>query len=559
MDPVGIDTYRNTQLTELIYPIPPYPMKMRYRYLSFFTWVLEKTHGSVFSICNFEKIFLLANLLYIKRFSPSEGSLGLPGSSRDFEKILSTEHIPLNSFNIHKGGGCGFYAYYSSQLQKYSLAYLDEDKLKLTPLGHKLAKIFEKNTKLDFNEIGSYVSSGVVPREYLESISERLYVGLLTAHKDLSDEREFLKRVLFYLIDFKLSKTAKDSYESLQTISGPVGCTKKSNKKTFTLIAENEAQVLKEIKKRGILENARCSMTLFLWYISKYQEFRDDPHRTQIIPPERIQNIHDKWREVVFQEFMSYALEGTLYSLTSPIFMEMKLEDVLYELISEEFEKTVNELMSKKQPGEESFLEFFRRGIYFRENTLTTDQEPAHRAPIYLYTPIKKITENFRELPLSAWVFPNEINYVRYIQKHARNLKSTSDASRIIAATISLYLILTARTTNKDYPVPLQIHEETFEKFSKRFLREIMYRHIEVSYRKAPNHGWVPPFFFTIEDGYYKYVRPYVGSVGPTTTKYERILDILYETGLVSSRRLSDKNLSLTEDGYKFLKELMGG
>ena len=557
VDPLGIDQYRNRLLYELIYPIPPFPVTMRYRYFSYFAWLLKNDPEVVSEICEFEKIFLLANLLLVD--DANFEKKGLPGADNVSKEIFSKEIIDLNEIMIHQSGSCGFWAYYVTPLLKGFLIGRENDKLILSPLCQKLADTFQKTTNLDFKELRSHVKSKKVPISYLQEISKKISVEALRKEEPTKDERYLLRKILFYLFDFEPKGTLSKTYFTIHFIEMPPTFTFKAGRKKYLdTLDETEKELLKWIKENNILEKNRSSLTLFLWYVNQYQNTNYGKEFTEISPPEKLQEIHNLWREVVFYEFMTYALEYTLYYMTSQVFTDLTLQEIIESLISESFEQTLKELTSKKYVKEIPFLEFFRQGVYFNEGGIPPEKNPLD-TKISLETSIKDIINLIRNLPSSSLYLPNELNCLYYLKNNMRN--HGKEISSNFAAILILYLLLKYRTRNNMYIVPPEfskIKENDLQKFLVKLINTTVKRHIEVSYRKAPNHGGVPPLFFTIERGMYKYLRPFSGSVGPTPTKYQRLFDVLYETGLITSRNPMSNKASLTIEGEEFLSKLLG-
>lgn len=559
VDPLGIDQYRNKLLYELIYPIQPSPITMRYRYFSYFAWLLKNDLEVISEICEFEKIFLLANLLLAD--DANFEKRGLPGAGNIPREVFSRKIIDLNEIMIHQNGGCGFWAYYITPLLKSLLIGKENDKLILSPLCQELADIFQKTANLNFNELRSYVRSKKVPVSYLQRISRDISVEALRKEDFTKDERILLRKILFYLFDFEPKKTASETLSQIRFIKMPPTFVFNTKRKKYSeILDESEKEFFKWIKENNILEKHKASLTLFLWYVNQYQNTNYGEEFTKISPPQQLQEIHRLWREVVFYEFMGYALEYALYYMTSQVFTDLSLQEIIESIISKSDEQILKDLISKKYIDKMPFLEFFRQGVYFNEggippeeNTKTLDIE------ISLTTPIKDVVSSIRNLTLSSLNIPNELNCLYYLKNNLKN--HSEEIFPNFAAILILYLLLRYRPSNDMYKMPdefSRIKGGDLQKFLVNLINITVKRHIEVSYRKAPNHKGVPPLFFTIERGKYKYLRPFSGSIGPTLTKYQRLFDVLYETGLITSRNPMSNKLSLTIEGEEFLSKLLG-
>ncbi|MFP8890601.1 hypothetical protein ACLI4U_12600 [Natrialbaceae archaeon A-CW2] len=178
-NPIGVTTTRNRRLfNDLVYPLLSDAITYRFRYLSFWAWVLNHTDGpSTATRADYEKIFFLSNIAHD---CPDDGHTtnGIVGAERSIDgQYLEARYtedadsfeISASDFELASGGGCGFDSYYQSLMQRL---WLIHGKIDLTPVGRQLAEAFANSVDVSFEEVQTAVQAGRVSQDLLQRFAQ---------------------------------------------------------------------------------------------------------------------------------------------------------------------------------------------------------------------------------------------------------------------------------------------------------------------------------------------------------------------------------------------------
>lgn len=204
-NPLGVTTTRNLRLlNDLVFSLQSDAITYRFRYLSFWAWILQNTEQPSKEFrARYEKVFFLANMAHD---CPDDGhsTNGIVGAGRTLNGEYLSEHydsdavefdIADEEFALTNSGGSGFDQYYQSIMQQLWLIYGEQT---LTPIGEQLAQAFDNEVDPSFDRLQEAVSSGIASQELVQELAVD---GCCCQILGSDSEREILTKTL--LANFK--------------------------------------------------------------------------------------------------------------------------------------------------------------------------------------------------------------------------------------------------------------------------------------------------------------------------------------------------------------------
>lgn len=199
-NPVGVTTTRNRRLfNDLLYPLLSDAITYRFRYISFWAWVLNNTNSPDRGTrASYEKVFFLSNLAHE---CPDDGhsSNGIVGAGRKvngqslqerYDPAVDVFNLTADDFQLTNKDSSGFDTYYQSLMKRIWLLH---GKMQLTPCGEQVAAEFDENVSPSFDELRDVVQSGTVSQEFLQRFASG---GCCCELRNASDECNLLTNAL---------------------------------------------------------------------------------------------------------------------------------------------------------------------------------------------------------------------------------------------------------------------------------------------------------------------------------------------------------------------------
>ncbi|NVM56113.1 MAG: hypothetical protein HWN66_20620 [Candidatus Helarchaeota archaeon] len=613
IDPLQLRTIRNRILTDLLFGILSIQITQRNRYYSFYSWIFAKL-GEIppKTIVLLEKIFLLANLSH-EYYEKIKETKGLVGASRltenaDNKGLIAnlynpsvTEYsIASTHFKIHENDGCGFFQYYKSGMDRLLLL----NKRILSSLGKELAEAFDNKIKLDFNQVIKACEEATVSEELLRNFGENSSYRFLYENKVIK-EKEILRKIFFNLIDYSNLDYETLKFVDLEDVSLTFDLTPylstSDDARLYQIIEAKLFEIpdyLPRYVKGGFGEKMKTSLTLFLHIIKKLNEAmkikQDDFFDVYTESELKIfGSIKELWKLFGFHDYLIIACEALLFGILRVL--EDKKEGIAVEKIldmiikSSEFSVTINTLLNGIKLNKKKRVRNFQTIVFdtlYYEETILCDLDPEVKfktGPRLLYGKVLNQIQNknHSKLPeLNSEINELAISLFLLKQVRRRSLDPLTLASSLFATSAILLCLLKIRydlyytqdiyakywnwlsQIEGGYLGPIQIINflnnqeksieigELIKKFVVKFVveqhKKVLFERLSVS--RIPwlfsldfegklhfQNIWKPEFLYT--------------------TKFDRMIDIFYDLGLVKD--LNYKFPQLSSEGETWLKQVL--
>lgn len=588
-DPLELNTVRNRILRHLLYNIKSVAITQRLRYISFSLWCIDNLDNPTEEdLVPFEKIFLLSNLAHEHDGGNKREEKGFSGKSnvrwsKEELKESSGKKISLSreKWVIQKENFSAFSNYYQTMLDSL---LLKGKKFNLTPLGQKIAKAFDHSLSVKFKELKKAVKKEVVSSELLNEFSSK---GCCC--KISEKEKELLKKAYFCSIEPSLDlKNLKFTSISNTSSFDLKSLLSRENLNDLN-IDEDSDKILERFLSEQQGPKIRESLSLFLWIAAQ----QDNNSYKHISNWHGNQDIKELWKTTVYYDYFIYSCESLLFSISSLLQSRNRIhpEKLLSEIVEDEyFRKTIYKTLNSIKTGEEQNsrdLDTIFQYIYYGKPPVETkvefeatknkfkgswsdlEEDIENKIDLSKFSPKDKITE---------WKIKNLIN--QEIKKSPENYVKSS--SRIFGYNAVLLALLELRYDqffsedkyslywewiskvedsdvgpNKIIKSIEKNDKVDLEEFIKDFSHEkVIQRHNQAIYNKM-GPSKMPRIFSKDSEGRIdlqrpKYLKRWSSSL--SDLKFKRMLDILYELGLVKSADFG--NFRATEEGKELLNEL---
>lgn len=593
IDPLQVDRVRNRILTDLLFGIVSIQIYQRLRYISFFLWCLDNLEDpSKQDIVPLEKVFLLANVAHDHQGAKDRGENGLSGSSsvpwnRDElqDESQGAFSIADDEFKIMDSGSSAFSAYYKSIMDRL----LVTDGLEPTPLGEQIADAFDAAVDVDFAEVEAAADSEEVPQDLVQRFSQSGCCCLLDGA-----EEGLLRKAYFSLVSPGSSYVdlAFTDVASAQELD--IAASIQDTDILSILDVPEEATDVDEYLDRYFVGNfgakMRESLTVFLWIADQFSRDTETP----LSEVEAFADIQELWRLARYYDYFNYACESLLFA----VLWSLKSEDAIYpdallnQIISNPtYAQTVqgllDELETESDPEERDALDAAFQYLYF-------DEPPEERRTVQVIRTDNAFEGTWTDLQAAvrdrldpaAFNVDDELAEWKLKQLIGNEVSDRAGEADDVSARVFAYVtvLLAILKLREEHYFSSADHEQYWQwfvrfenrppgalsiletldteqelstfvhEFSKRW---VIKQHDKALYEKM-EASRMPRLFTRDVEGRMEFARfddPDYGEPGLTETKYERMVDILLDLGLLNSADTGTFDISV--EGRDWLEQFV--
>ena len=583
-DPLQVDTVRNRILTDLLWGVTSIQIYQRLRYISFSLWCLENLDNPTqHDLVPFEKAFLLVNLAHDHWEVKNRGTNGLSGEenvpwSRDELRDPSNASFSISddTFQIQSGGATGFSSYYRGIMDRLLLI----DGLDPTALGSDIAAEFDQNIDIEFDELRRATDDGHLDQELVMRFTDSCCC--------LLDGREetLLRQAYFSLI------ASARTYHDLTWIEP-------SEAASLHIASESADAVVEFLDADGVSEldeylrryfqgqygtKMRDSLTLFLWIAAQTDEYE-----RPLDEVDELNEIRRLWRLQQYYDYFNYGCEALLAAVLqalrthqTPVQPETLLAEIAsHEAYGQSLAAVLTSIEIDPTEDEQRALDAAYQYMYYSQpigSQTNLQLEPASSAftgswPELLEMLEARITPSrFNvDADVSEWVLQRLIE--DELNDHAGSAVASS--ARIFGYITALFGLLKLRY---EHVFSHERHEQYWNwltKFEHRppgpvsllnslesnedvdmFVQHLARRWTIEQYTAALYEKTDPSRMPRLFSKDFKGRIDYQDSLTPglTETKFDRLVDILFDLGLLASP--STDSFTISADGRAWLEFL---
>jgi len=566
IDPLHLDTVRNRILTDLVFGIQSVAINQRLRYISFSLWCLDNLEDpSIAEIVPYEKLFLLANVAHDHVGPKNREELGISGSDNipwSSKELLESKNssfsISDEKFRIQSRSEkvCGFSTYYRGVMERLLLI----DGLKPTPLGKTISREFERSVGIEFNELREVVRKEEVTSKFIKKFTDACCCLL-------SGQEEELLRKSFFALFNSTNKYSQLQWKKIDNCKeSDLSCISALDKLGFMGIEDtiNIERYLRRYFKGKYGIKMRKSLLMFLW-IANQEGNTPEP----ISSVYELKDIRELWRLQQYYDYFNFGCEALL----SAVLLKLNHEgptypsDLLSSITQNDFFKQTLGSLSKgldmnQSEKEISSIENVYQYIYYGisnkyrlEYSLNNEGNDFNGNWDEFLDNLKNMVNvDFFDInsPLNEW------GLKKLIEKEINSPKGNIDktCSRIFGYVTTLFGLLKLRYDTKfkddsyriflnwlkmieqNYPGPTSIVRSLeSSKDLQQFIESIAWKwvikqHINSVYEKT-TRSRMPRLFYTDFQGRLEHEKSWEPTL--STLKFKRLVDILYDLGLVKN------------------------